>query len=92
MTEQSQSAAMIDPAQRALAMKQAEDPLYGEAETGVELGGRNSPIPKSTLRYWRQTGQGPRFLKVGRLIRYRYSDLMAFKEAAIRQSTSETVD
>lgn len=31
-----------------------------------------------TLRKWRWAGTGPKFLKVGRLVRYRLSDLKEF--------------
>lgn len=31
-----------------------------------------------TLRYWRSTGQGPRFRKVGQMVRYAPSDINAW--------------
>ncbi|MDI6797675.1 MAG: helix-turn-helix domain-containing protein [Desulfatibacillaceae bacterium] len=43
----------------------------------------------NTLEIWRIQGQGPRFVKIGRLVRYKRSDLLAFIEAGSRQSTSE---
>lgn len=43
----------------------------------------------NTLEIWRIQGHGPRFVKIGRMVRYRLSDLEAFVEAGIRQSTSE---
>jgi Helix-turn-helix domain len=33
---------------------------------------------KAALRRWRREGRGPRFLRIGRLIRYRVSDLEEF--------------
>ena len=43
-----------------------------------------------TLQWWRSVGRGPRFVKIGRLVRYRIrEDLDAYIEAGLRQSTSE---
>lgn len=36
----------------------------------------------STLRAWRQRGQGPAFVKLGRAVRYRVSDLDQYLESA----------
>jgi ribosome-binding protein aMBF1 (putative translation factor) len=41
-----------------------------------------------TLERWRWLGQGPAFLRLGRRIAYRLSDIEAF-EAAQRQAPSE---
>lgn len=50
---------------------QLELPLFlTEEETAAAL--RVSP---ATLRTWRSRGRGPRFVKVGRLVRYRPVDL-----------------
>ena len=38
---------------------------------------------------WRHRGGGPRYCKVGRLVRYRLEDLQAFVLAALRTSTSD---
>lgn len=42
-----------------------------------------------TLERYRVTGEGPPFLKVGRLVRYRIRDLDVWLDAAVRQSTSD---
>lgn len=43
-----------------------------------------------SLQTWRSRGgTGPRFVKVGRLVRYRPEDLQAFVLAALRSSTSD---
>jgi len=34
----------------------------------------------STLERWRREGKGPRFIKIGRSVRYRESDVEAFLE------------
>lgn len=43
-----------------------------------------------TLELWRQTGDGPRFVKMGpKLIRYLEEDVAAFLSGATRASTSD---
>ena len=42
-----------------------------------------------TLEAWRVRGGGPNFLRLGRAIRYRREDLLAFMEASVRASTSD---
>jgi|RhiMetdeSRZDD1v2_1073273.scaffolds.fasta_scaffold1668973_2 predicted site-specific integrase-resolvase len=42
----------------------------------------------ATLRRWRWSGKGPRFLKIGGAVRYETTDLDAFIEASRRCSTS----
>ena len=42
-----------------------------------------------TLERYRVTGQGPKFLKVGRLVFYRLRDLDEWLENTVRHSTSD---
>lgn len=35
-------------------------------------------LSRSTLQSWRYAGRGPRYLKIGRLIRYRHEDVETF--------------
>ncbi len=46
-------------------------------------------LKAATLNKWRCHGDGPPFIKVGRLIRYRRSDLDAFLLGRVRRSTSD---
>lgn len=46
-------------------------------------------LASSTLRKLRLTGQGPKFLKLGRAVRYRDSDLDAWLEGRTVLSTSD---
>jgi excisionase family DNA binding protein len=46
-------------------------------------------LSASTLRKLRLTGGGPRFMKLGRAVRYREQDLDAWLNARTVQSTSE---
>lgn len=48
-------------------------------------------LASSTLRKLRLTGQGPRYLKLGRAVRYRESDLDAWMDARATSSTSDAV-
>jgi hypothetical protein len=42
-----------------------------------------------SLNRWRLTGDGPKFVYVGRRVRYRRADLIAFIAASTRNSTSD---
>lgn len=44
-----------------------------------------------TLDRWRWSGDGPKYVKFGRSVRYRIQDLAAFVEESLRGNTSEPV-
>jgi excisionase family DNA binding protein len=46
-------------------------------------------LKKSTLEAWATRGGGPAYVKLGRAVRYRESDLVKFVESQLRQNTSE---
>lgn len=46
-------------------------------------------LSEVTLRKWRITGDGPRFVRLGRAIRYRRADLDAFLADRAFTSTTE---
>lgn len=46
-------------------------------------------LSPETLPVWRVRGRGPQHIKVGRLVRYRESDLQAWLDAQTRASTSQ---
>ena len=46
-------------------------------------------ISHKTLERMRMEGTGPKFIKVGRSVRYRLSDVQEWIEQNVRQSTSE---
>jgi hypothetical protein len=58
--------------------------LYTEAAAGRYIGGEDDPVSQRTMQYWRATGQGPQFLKIGHLVRYEQAALDAFIEACRR--------
>lgn len=47
-------------------------------------------VSPSTLEVWRYRGTGPRFVKIGRSVRYRQSDLAAFIDERARVSQQES--
>jgi predicted DNA-binding transcriptional regulator AlpA len=53
--------------------------LIDEAALAVRLG-----VSRSTLQSWRYAGRGPRFIKLGRMVRYRTADIDAFLHANTR--------
>ena len=53
--------------------------LVDEVTLAVRLG-----VARSTLQSWRYSGRGPRWIKLGRLIRYRVSDVDAYLRANTR--------
>lgn len=48
-------------------------------------------VSPRTLEDWRQTGGGPRFLKLGRAVRYRIKELDQFAEERLFANTSESL-
>jgi predicted DNA-binding transcriptional regulator AlpA len=42
-----------------------------------------------TLQAWRVRGGGPRFMKIGRAVRYQRRELLAFQQAHTFSSTTE---
>lgn len=65
------------------------DPIYDTDGARRYLGGDDKPPAKRTLERWRQTGDGPRYILVGRVVRYRRSDLDAWLASRVRLSTSD---
>jgi predicted DNA-binding transcriptional regulator AlpA len=63
--------------------------VFGERDAGKYLGGERTPVSQRTLQRWRLEGVGPKFLKLGRLVRYRKSDLDRWADAQLRTSTSQ---
>ena len=48
-----------------------------------------TPSP-ATLERWRSNGQGPRFIKVGRQVMYRESDVERWLDQQTRSHTNQT--
>ena len=45
-------------------------------------------MAEATLRNWRVIGKGPRFIRVGRNVRYRLADIIAWEADREAQSTT----
>jgi excisionase family DNA binding protein len=85
LANQRQSASsVIDPRHEAISH---EARLITEREAADLL-----TLSVKTLRNWRLSGYGPPHLKVGRLVRYRLSDLKAWLKTCERASTSNRGD
>ena len=54
----------------------------------LELARRWAMSPR-TLERWRWTGEGPRYLKVGKRVVYRLDDVEAFEAERLHESTSQ---
>ena len=59
--------------------------LIAEKELAERLG-----ISVRTLRQWRYWGRGPRFIKLGKAVRYSVADIEAYIASNRRQSTRPT--
>lgn len=57
------------------------DDLLDETKLAVKLG-----VTRSTLQSWRYAAKGPRYIKVGKLVRYRVADIEAYLRAHTRGS------
>lgn len=58
--------------------------LLNAAQLAEKLGNK-----VGTLAYWRYMGQGPKFIKVGRSVRYRLADVDAWLNEQTRSQTGE---
>jgi excisionase family DNA binding protein len=55
-----------------------EKAMFNSREASAYLG-----CSESVMRLWRSQGQGPRYFRAGKLIRYRRADLDAWIEARL---------
>jgi len=49
-------------------------------------------ISRRTLEFWRSYGKGPKFLKVGRLVRYAKQDVDAWLLTNLHSNTTDTTE
>lgn len=64
-----------DRAQRIIDLRDASDVI------SIDEVARRLDIPKKTLYQWRYKGTGPRGHRVGRHVRYRWSEVLAWLDA-----------
>lgn len=67
--------------------RRGPDELWNETRTAGFL-----DVETATLQRWRWLGRNLRYIKVGRCVRYRRSDVEAFLEANTRFSTTDQVE
>ena len=67
----------------------AIDPLLTEAQAAIFFGNEEQPFSVRTLQRWRVEGFGPKFIKLGKSVRYRQSDLEKFVSNGCCTSTTE---
>ncbi|AEV38408.1 helix-turn-helix transcriptional regulator [Pseudovibrio ascidiaceicola] len=65
-------------------LNSAENALITEAAAADYLG-----ISIRTIQAWRVRGGGPNYVKLGKAVRYRPSDIQAWIEAHLTSSTSD---
>lgn len=58
--------------------------LLDETAVASRLG-----VEKKTLQAWRTRGDGPPFLKIGRLVKYHPDDVQAWTDSRRMRSTSD---
>ena len=81
---------LIQPRSASSAQESRHEAIYDEERLITE--GEAADLLRlsiKTLRNWRLCGHGPPHLKVGRLVRYRLSDLKAWLATCERASTSD---
>jgi hypothetical protein len=54
------------------------DRVLDEELLGEDQAAKALHVQKQTMSAWRQRGQGPAFVRIGKLIKYRPSDLRAY--------------
>ena len=64
-------------------MEQCEKRTLTEIDVANRLG-----VSRFTVRAWRQKGFGPKFLKMGRAVRYRSEDVQEYEERVLVTPTT----
>ena len=64
-------------------------PLEKRTFTDVEVAARLG-VSRFTVRSWRLKGTGPRFLKMGRAVRYRPEDVDEYERRALVDTQAES--
>ncbi len=55
---------------------------HGQLGDSTEVA-KHLSMPPKTLAEWRSRGTGPRYLKIGRHVRYRWADVLAWEESRL---------
>jgi len=68
----------------AVEVARKETKMFYTRLTQIELAARWR-ISHRTLEYWRSLGEGPRFIKIGRLVIYPMEDVVAFENRELSE-------
>lgn len=60
-----------------------EFPHHGESHLSVQDLARREGVPVQTIYGWNKTGTGPRFMKIGRHVRYRLADVIKWEDSRL---------
>jgi predicted DNA-binding transcriptional regulator AlpA len=66
---------------------ESSERVLSDAQVAERLG-----VSPFTVRAWRHKGMGPRFMKMGRAVRYRARDVEAFEQMALVDPTKTAGD
>ncbi len=66
------------------------NPGWLDEAVNASVASKLTGVPVCTLATWRSRGGGPRFLKLGRVVRYRRRALFEWMTARERNNTSDT--
>ena len=59
--------------------------VSNEADTAV-----NNAVLEAIVRKWRLQGRGPKYVKIGRLVRYKWRDVEAWLDSHTIENTAQT--
>lgn len=65
------------------------NPGWFDEAVNAETAGKLTGVPPCTLATWRSRGGGPRFMKLGRVVRYRRRALLEWMAARERNNTGD---
>lgn len=64
-----------------MALTIAQETNRGERHLSMQDLADRCGVPLQTVRQWRMKGTGPRGMAIGKYVRYRLSDVMAWEES-----------
>lgn len=64
-------------------------PHHGEAHLSVEDLARREGVPVQTVYGWNKTGTGPKYMRIGRHVRYRLADVLKWEESRLVGSRAD---
>jgi excisionase family DNA binding protein len=56
---------------------------HGEKHLTIEELAEREGVPPGTVRQWNSRGTGPQYMRIGRYVRYRLADVIAWEKTRI---------